>query len=158
MIKAIKVLLVSVMTVLAFTMAGLPSATKASAATTQSYPNHRARHLEWHNEGGPKTSNKITTTRSIDGHGWICVDANFDDGPFDVLTRYHWYIEEYVPGRGWVQERQSTEYNANGNLDHACYDNKIEIGKTYRVLFDPTRSTYMKGTFHVYGYFINYPN
>lgn len=128
----------------------------AFAQAAESYPNTRSRHLEWHNEGGPKTSNRITTTPSIDGHGWICIDANFDDGRFDALTRYHWYIEEFVPGRGWVEQRQSTEYNANGNLDHACYDNKIELGKTYRVLFDPTRSTYMEGTFHVYGYFRNY--
>ncbi len=151
-------MLVVGITVFGFVTSGLPMSSVASAAPKESYPNKRSRHLEWHNEGGPKTSNKITTTRSIDGHGWICVDANFDDGPFDVLTRYHWYIEEYVPGRGWVEQRQSTQYNANGNLDHACYDNKIEIGKTYRVLFDPTRSTYMEGTFHVYGYFINYPN
>lgn len=124
----------------------------SAASTTESLPNYRSRHLRWENSGSPQTSRKFTTTRSIDGHGWICVDANFKNGSGDYISRYHWYIQ--VNDRGvWRQVRQSGEYNANGGLDHACYDGSIYLGKTYRVMFDPTRRTYMEGDFHVYGYY-----
>lgn len=152
-VRLITITFAIVMTIFSY---GLFTDSKTFAATTEAgLPNYRARHLRWENSGEPQTSRKFITTPSIDGHGWICVDANFDDGRFDNTTRYHWYIQ--VNQRGvWLQARQSGEYNANGNVDHACYDNLIYVGKTYRVMFDPNKSTYMEGDFHVYGYYHQY--
>lgn len=134
---------------LVFVVIGGYVAFKSSSAAT--YPNYRTGSMDWNKTLTPKYSSPIKATSS---RGEVCVATTFDSyNNFFIDYNYYFHIQELNSLGKWVQVRSSSKFSANGNRDRQCFDEGINLGKTYRVKFSPAHEfPSIRGTYWIWGY------
>ena len=108
--------------------------------------NYDSGYLDWHFDGSKKYTGNV-----ISSDGWICFADTFNHyNLFSTLTDKYSFDIEKADGLYFGKVISSKNFYADGNRDHQCF--QLTRGVKYTVSIKPAGTTYMHGSYQLWGY------